>query len=112
MSTPTFRDLLGVSIEHMVSDRLTAHARPAGLVKLRVDLSDGLHGLGQLTPAQAREIAANLLNAAARAEYESDVILAAHASGGVEAVEAVGVLIAKLARSGEMSRMVEFGDEQ
>lgn len=98
-------DIEGVSTEHMVSERLHAAGQPAGLVKLSAQLEGGQFGLCQLTPAQAREIGVHLFEAAARAEYEGDVLLAV-ARKGVD--DTIGTLIATLAREGEMRRHVRF----
>lgn len=58
--------LRGVEVEHMLG---AAHGP---LVKLRA-IGDGVILLGQLPPADARDIALHLLEAAARAEYEGDL---------------------------------------
>lgn len=59
-------DLIGIEVEHLLGDRLGA------LVKVRA-ISDKVTLLGQVTPESARQIAAHLSEAAARAEYESDL---------------------------------------
>ena len=62
-------DLNGIEVEHMVNART---GEPT--VKIRA-LADDLVLLGQVDPAVARQIAGHLLAAAARAEYEVDMIL-------------------------------------
>lgn len=57
--------------------------------------------LGQLEPAQAREIAANLFEAAARAEYEADFARTATA-GGLDG-ETLGQILLMI-RNGEERR--------
>jgi hypothetical protein len=59
-------DLVGIEVEHLLGDRLGA------LVKIRA-ISNNVTLLGQVTPESARQIAAHLSEAAARAEYESDL---------------------------------------
>lgn len=108
MNAKKFPDILGVSVEHMVSDRLQAAGAPAGLVKLRVELEGGQYALAQLAPATAREIALHLMSAAARAEYEGDVFMAA-ASIDQETVDTAATAIARLARAGEYTRETKFG---
>ncbi len=98
-------DIEGISTEHLVGEKLVREGKPAGLVKVSVQMSEDVHGIGQLTPAQARDVAMHLLESAARAEYEGDVFLAAEKIG---ADEKVGELIATLARGGEMRRHVQF----
>jgi hypothetical protein len=59
-------DLNGIEVEHLLGGRM------GPLVKIRC-LSTGAVLIGQVSPAAAREIAAHLLEAAARAEYEGDL---------------------------------------
>jgi hypothetical protein len=88
-------DLAGVSVEHMLG---LATGLP--LVKFRAE-SEGTVLLGQLEPAQAREIAANLFEAAARAEYEADFARTATA-GGLDG-ETLGQILLMI-RNGEERR--------
>lgn len=67
MSGERFEDLAGVEVEHMLG---AATGLP--LVKVRA-AGERTILLGQLSPAQAREIACHLFEAAARAEYEADL---------------------------------------
>lgn len=60
-------ELEHVSIEHMLG------VEYGPLVKARITGEGGTVIAGLLTPANAREIANNLLNCAARAEYEADL---------------------------------------
>jgi hypothetical protein len=62
-------DLVNVESEHLVG-----FATNAPLVKMRAE-SDGTVMVGQMSPEQARDIAMNLLECAARAEYEYDLLI-------------------------------------
>lgn len=95
MTATRIEDLAGVSVEHMLG--LTTGLP---LVKLRAE-SEGTVLLGQLEPTQAREIAANLFEAAARAEYEADFARTASA-GGLDG-ETLGQILLMI-RSGEEQR--------
>lgn len=61
-------DLVDVEVEHLLGA-----TSKLPLVKLRAT-GDGVILLGQLSPADARQIAAHLFEAAARAEYEADFV--------------------------------------
>jgi hypothetical protein len=84
-----------VSVEHLLG---LATGLP--LVKLRVE-SLGTVIISQIEPAQAREIAGHLMEAAARAEYEADLANAAERSGMTDEM-ICGLLL--LVRSGEAER--------
>ncbi len=94
MTASRIEDLADVSVEHMLG---ATTGRP--LVKLRAE-SAGTVLLGQLDPEQAREIAAHLFEAAARAEYEADFTRTAAAAGMEE--ETLGQIIV----------MIRLGEEQ
>lgn len=94
MTASRIEDLTDVSVEHMLG---ATTGRP--LVKLRAE-SAGTVLLGQLDPEQAREIAAHLFEAAARAEYEADFARTATAAGMEE--ETVGQILV----------MIRIGEEQ
>jgi hypothetical protein len=70
------------------------------LVKLRC-ISNQAVLYGQLAPEQAREIASHLLEAAARSEYELDLVTGATAQG-IDHDKAVALLL--LVRAGEALR--------
>jgi hypothetical protein len=95
MTRPRFVDIVNVETEHLVGATLD---RP--LVTLRVSCSEGIIGLAQMPPDQARDIASHLFESAARAEYDYDVVLACKAAGD----EKVTSLILHLVRSGELLR--------
>lgn len=95
MTASRIEDLAGVSVEHMLG---LATGLP--LVKFRAE-SEGTVLLGQLEPAQAREIAANLFEAAARGEYEADFARTATA-GGLDG-ETLGQILLMI-RNGEERR--------
>lgn len=59
-------DLVSVEVEHLLG---LSSKHP--LVKIRAT-GDGVILLGQMSPADARQIAAHLFEAAARSEYEAD----------------------------------------
>ncbi len=101
MTANRIEDLADVSIEHMLGDRI----RP--LVKLRAE-SDATVLIGQLTPAQAREIAEHLHEAAARAEYEYDLWTAARNVADMPE-ETIGSIL-MLVRTGE-ARRHQIGDQ-
>lgn len=88
-------DIAGVEVEHLIG--LTTGLP---LVKLRVLGDRGPVALGQLEPAAAREIAQHLLEAAARAEYEHDLISEAERAG------------IPLAAIGDIVNMVRAGEER
>ena len=94
MIASRIEDLTDVSVEHMLG---ATTGLP--LVKLRAE-SSGTVLLGQLNPEQAREIAAHLFEAAARAEYEADFARTASAAGLEE--ETVGQILV----------MIRLGEEQ
>lgn len=93
--TVQFHDLQGVEVEHLLSTTFE------GVVKLRAISADHIL-LGQLTPDQARNIAAHLFEAAARAEYEQDLFRAAKAHGLDDPT--IGAMF-HLVREGETGRL-------
>lgn len=96
-------DLHRTEVEHMVGEALlTQGSLKPGLVVFRVfSPGDDLLTLGQLTPDSAREIAGQLLEAAARAEYEGDFLIAARAAAADARLQAV---VLSLVRRGEAMR--------
>lgn len=88
------RDLDGIEVEHLLGQTY------GPLVKIRC-LSAGAILLGEMTPGAAREIAAHLAEAAARAEYEADLFNAMQAAEFDDRVIG-GVLM--MVRSGEANR--------
>lgn len=95
MTASRIEDLTNVEVEHMLG---LATGMP--LVKLRAE-SEGTVLVGQLEPAQAREIAAHLVECAARAEYEADFARTAAAAGLEE--ETIGQILVMI-RLGEERR--------
>ena len=95
MTASRIEDLTDVSVEHMLG---ATTGRP--LVKLRAESTNSVL-LGQLDPEQAREIAAHLFEAAARAEYEADFARTESAAGMEE--ETVGQILVMI-RLGEERR--------
>ncbi len=93
-------DLDGIEIEHLLGER----AGP--LVKIRC-LSGQAILLGQIEPSAAREIAAHLHEAAARAEYEADLYNTMRAQGWDDPT--IGSLMC-LVRYGEANRHTNQGD--
>lgn len=99
MTVPIIEDLANISVEHMVGMRTGLP-----LVKVRAEgdhLREHIVLTGQLSPAQARQIAADLMNAAARAEYEVDFISEANRLGW-DAATTGAVLL--MVRKGEEAR--------
>jgi hypothetical protein len=96
MPTPSLDDLTDVEVEHLLG-----MASGAGLVKLRA-IGRNAVLIGQLHPATARQLALDLLAAAARAEYEQDLATGARNRGIPD--DAVG-LILQTVREGEARRM-------
>lgn len=93
---PAEETLAGIFVEHL----LTRTSR-VGLVMIRAKSETGLDLRGQVTPEGARQIAATLYTAAARAEYEQDFMSAAVAHG----VDEPGCLsVLGLIREGENQR--------
>jgi hypothetical protein len=88
-------DLTDVSVEHLLG---LATGLP--LVKLRAKSNDTVL-VGQLGPDQAREIAAHLVEAAARAEYEADFARTA-ATAGMDDATTSQILV--MIRHGEERR--------
>lgn len=88
-------DLNGIEVEHLLGDTY------GPLVKVRC-LSPKTILLGQVTPGQARQIAAHLMEAAARAEYEADLYATMRATGAWtdEMIAAVFAMV----RAGEANR--------
>lgn len=99
MTVPTSQDIARVDVEH----GLTEARGGEGFVKIRVtsDQSDVVM-LGQVDPDTARQLATDLMNVAARAEYEQDFWRESHRSGVPE--NAVGKMLA-VVRAGESRRM-------
>lgn len=95
MTATRIEDLVNVETEHLLGSN---GVRP--LVKLRAE-SDHTVIVGQMSPAQAREIALHLLESAARAEYEADLWHGSIAAGAQEEAIA-GVL--RIVRQGEAPR--------
>lgn len=87
-------DLDGIEVEHLLGE---THGP---LVKVRC-LSARAILLGQLTPGAAREIAAHLAEAAARAEYEADLFNTMRAEGWTD--QMAGVVL-HMVRAGEARR--------
>lgn len=94
-------DLTGIEIEHLLGDT----AGP--LVKIRC-LSPKTILLGQVTPAHARQIAAHLMEAAARAEYEADLYSTMRATG-VWTDQMIAAVF-DMVRAGEINRHNEGDD--
>lgn len=69
MTATRIEDLANVEVEHLLG-----MSTGLPLVKLRAE-STGTVLVAQLEPAAAREIAMHLLDAAARAEYEHDLVV-------------------------------------
>lgn len=87
-------DLTGIETEHLLGDT------SGPLVKIRAQ-GTGVVLVGQVAPEAAREIAAHLTEAAARAEYEADLWTAMQAEGFDERTSAAVLL---LVRRGETAR--------
>lgn len=87
-------DLNGIEVEHLLGE---THGP---LVKVRC-LSAGDILLGQISPADAREIAAHLTEAAARAEYEADLFITMRAEAWTDQMAAV---VLHMVRAGEARR--------
>jgi hypothetical protein len=95
-------DLRGTDVEQMVGAHLlSSGSLNPGLVVLRVHGSGAEIVLGHIPPSQARELAGQLLEAAARAEYEGDFLTAATRAGFDNGV--IGGII-NLIRHGEFER--------
>ena len=92
-------DLINAETEHLLS--ATTYK---GRVVLRCE-SDKTVLIGQLTPEQAREIAAHLFESAARSEYEQD--LWAELTRAEMDEQTIG-LIFHAVRAGEMRRHTEI----
>lgn len=88
-------DLTDVEVEHGFGA-----ATNVGFVTLRFT-GDGHRLLGQVDPTRAREIAAHLFEAAARAEYEQDLWTAGKNAGFDDTT--LGQML-KLVRLGEIAR--------
>lgn len=87
--------ITSVGIEHLLGA-----ATGKGLVKLRVAGPEHIL-LDDMSPAMARDIAAHLFEAAARAEYEQDLWSAGKAAGLDD--QALGAIL-HLIRHGETGR--------
>ncbi len=88
------RDLEAVETEHLLGDQR------GPLVKMRCT-GPNVVLVGQLLPAQARKIAADLQEAAARAEYEADFYQTARAEGWTD--DMIGAVVAMVC-AGEVER--------
>ena len=95
----TIRDLDGIEVEHLLGQTY------GPLVKLRC-LSAGTILVGEVTPGAAREIAAHLAEAAARAEYEADLF---HAMQAAEFDARVIGGVLTMVRAGEIHRHTNQG---
>ncbi len=93
-------DLDGIEVEHLLGE---THGP---LVKVRC-LSAKTILLGQMSPTDAREIAAHLTEAAARAEYEADLFNTMRAEGWTD--QMAGVVL-HMVRAGEAHRHTNQGD--
>lgn len=93
-------DLRGIEVEHGIGERL------GPFVVLRVLADRSLIVLGQLPPATARQVAEHLLSAAARAEYEADLLDELQRRGVDDT--AVGIIVSAV-RSGEHRRHTSMG---
>lgn len=91
----TITDLRGIDVEHLLGVKL------GPLVKIRCQ-GDGIVLVGQVDPASARQIAGHLLEAAARAEYESDLDRTMVAEGIDDRIRA---LMLGMVRRGEIERL-------
>lgn len=92
--SPRIVDLTAIEVEHLLG------ATYGPLVKVRIHGTD-IITLGQITPAEARQIAGHLLEAAARAEYEADFYTAATRANVAE--PAIAAFL-DLVRQGEIIR--------
>lgn len=92
-------DIVSVETEHGLGETT------GPFVVLRVQ-TDAVVALGQLAPEAAREIAAHLMESAARAEYESDLYGELTRVGMPN--EGIG-LVMHAVRSGEIRRHTETG---
>ena len=90
------RQLRDITVEHMLG---MAHGP---LVKLEMGDGQGLVLRGKLPPADARRVAAHLMEAAARAEYEADLFATMIRDGWPKAH--IGAILA-LVRDGEEARL-------
>lgn len=87
-------DLAGIEVEHLLG------GRHGPLVTIRCQSTAAvLHG--QVTPAQAREIAGHLMESAARAEYEADLYQTMKADGWED--DMIGAIFT-MVRRGETTR--------
>lgn len=94
-------DLTRVEVEHLLSERDGG----LGLVKVRV-MADGLVLIGAVEPEAARQLATDLMNVAARAEYEQDLWRGCRKADVPEDV--VGMVLTTV-RFGESDRMAGEG---
>lgn len=95
MAAPIIRDLVNVEVEHL----LGLHTG-LPLVKIRAE-AQGVVLVGQVSPDEARQIAAHLFECAARSEYEHDFASACHAHQLPTDVLAINL---QLIREGERRR--------
>jgi hypothetical protein len=95
-------DLRSTEVEHLVGVHLLASGSVnPGLVLLRVLGSGSEIMVGHLSPEIARQLGQQLFEAAARAEYEGDFLIAARAAG-IDDKLVGGVM--RLIRRGETAR--------
>lgn len=99
MTGKRIEDLINVETEHMVGSMITPY------VKLRAESEQTLL-LGQLTPVMAREIAQHLMEAAARCEYEADLLSEMKKAEFED--DTIAALFA-MVRAGEMRRHTQLG---
>lgn len=111
MTTDTrLGDLTNIEVEHLLAER-----DRTGQVKLRAKGNvafpdEGLLGVvfvGQVNPGEARKIANDLLEAAARAEYEED-LAAGLIAMGLDGDQLLAVMLTAV-RKGERARMEPDG---
>jgi hypothetical protein len=98
MGSKNIEDLLLVETEHMLGTT-------GPLVKMRAE-SDGMVMVGQMPPEAAREIASHLMEAAARSEYEADLLSEMQAHDWKD--EEIGTIF-HMVRAGEIRRQMPMG---
>lgn len=93
-------DLVHVDVSHQLN---SLDSTPAVVLRCK---GTGALLLGHLTPAQARQIAADLLDSAARADYESDLVNGLTEAGFTPEQRAA---IVTILRNGETTRRQNGG---
>lgn len=88
-------DLVSIEVEHLMN----AHWKQ--LVKIRVKSTNAV-SIGALDPDEARALAVNLLDAAARADYERDMVVGLQQTNAPEDVIAAALHVV---RNGEVERL-------